>query len=135
MELLIAAVVVFGIIAFVLSFATRKKSGKKGKQKTRSQIVKEASKKLAQDPHSPEGLIPLGDLYYTEHNWEKAFQIYETQMNVAPAHKEIDPFVAGLRYGICAIRMEKIEESFKGLTIAYNVRPNDFEVNYYLGQR
>ncbi|MBQ6782091.1 MAG: tetratricopeptide repeat protein [Treponema sp.] len=134
MELLIAAVVVFGIIAFVLSFATRKKSGKKGKQKTRSQIVKEASKKLAQDPHSPEGLIPLGDLYYTEHNWEKAFQIYETQMNVAPAHKEIDPFVAGLRYGICAIRMEKIEESFKGLTIAYNVRPNDFEVNYYLGQ-
>lgn len=134
MELLIAAVVVFGLIALVLSIATKKKGGKNGKQKSRSQIVKEASRKLAQDPHNPEGLIPLGDLYYSEHNWEKAYEIYETQMNVAPARKEIDGYVAGLRQGICALRLEKLDEAFKGLTFAYNLRPNDFDVNYYLGQ-
>lgn len=134
MELLIAAAVVFGIIALVLSIATRKKGGKKGKQKSRSQIIKEASRKLAQDPHNPEGLIPLGELYYTEHNWEKAYEIYDTQMKVAPARKEIDGYLAGLRLGVCALKLGKVDESFGGLTFAYNVRPNDFEVNYYLGQ-
>lgn len=133
MQTLIALVIIVAFGAIVVSFATRKKSGKKGKQKTRAQIIKESTRKLAQDPHNADALIALGDLYYNERAWDKAFPIYETQMGIAPAHREIDIFKASLRQGICAVKLEKIPESFKGLSAAAQINPNDFEVNYYLG--
>lgn len=133
MSTLIAVVIVVAFGAIVISFATRKKSGKGGRQKSRAQIIKESSRKLAQDPHNADALMALGDLYYNERAWEKAYPIYETQMSIAPAHKEIDVFKAALRQGICAVKLDKIPESFKGLSAAAQINPNDFEVNYYLG--
>ncbi|MBQ0051200.1 MAG: tetratricopeptide repeat protein [Treponema sp.] len=127
----IAIIVAFGTI--LIAFSTRKKSGKKGKQKGRAQIIKEATRKLSQDPHNPDGLISLGELYFNERAWDKAYPIYETQLNVAPAHKEIDPFKAALRQGICAVKLNKLQDAFRGLSAAYNINPNDYEVNYYLG--
>lgn len=133
MSTLIAIVLVAAFGAIIVTFATRKKSGKGSKQKSRSQILKECSRKLAQDPHNAPALIALGDLYYNERAWDKAYPIYETQMSVAPAHKEIDVFTAALRFGICSVKLDKLPEGFRGLTTASQINPNDFEVNYYLG--
>ncbi|MBR1403095.1 MAG: tetratricopeptide repeat protein [Treponema sp.] len=133
MSTLIAVVIIVAFGAIVISFTTRKKGGKKGKQKSRAQILRDATRKLAQDPHNPDALISLGDLYYNERAWDKAYPIYETQMSVAPAHKEISPFKAALRQGICAVKLNKIPDSFRGLTAAHTINPNDYEVNYYLG--
>lgn len=133
MNTLIAIVIIVAFGAIVISFATRKKSGKGGRQKSRAQIIKDAGRKLAQDPHNADALIALGDLYYNDRAWEKAYPIYETQMSIAPAHKEIDVFRASLRQGICAVKLNKIAEAFKGLSTAAQINPNDFEVNYYLG--
>ncbi|MBQ9624056.1 MAG: tetratricopeptide repeat protein, partial [Treponema sp.] len=133
MSTIVAFVIIAFIAAIVVAFSTRKKSGKKGKQKSRAQILKESTRKLAQDPHNPDALIALGDLYFNERAWDKAFPIYETQMGIAPAHKEIDVFKAALRHGICAVKLDKIPEAFKGLSTAVQINPNDFEVNYYLG--
>ena len=134
MSTLIAVVIIVAFGAIVISFATRKKSGKKGKQKSRAQILKESTRKLAQDPHNADALIALGDLYFNERAWDKAYPIYETQMGIAPAHKNIDIFKASLRQGICAVKLDKVAEAFKGLSAAAQINPNDFEVNYYLGQ-
>ncbi|WP_407427164.1 restriction endonuclease [Treponema sp.] len=133
MNTLIAVVIIVVFGTIVVSLATRKKSGKKGKQKSRAQIIKEATRKLAQNPHNPDALISLGDLYFNERAWDKAYPIYETQMGIATAHKEIDIFKASLRQGICAMKMDKLQEAFKGLTAAYQINPNDYEVNYYSG--
>lgn len=133
MGTLIAVVIIVAFAAIVLSFATRKKSGKKGRQKSRAQIIRDSSRKLAQDPHNANALIALGDLYYSERAWDKAYPIYETQLGIAPAHKEIDVFRAALRQGVCAVKLDKIAEAFKGLATAVQINPNDFEVNYYLG--
>lgn len=129
----IAAIVAFG--AILVTIATRsKKGGKKKKhQKGRVQIIREATRKLSQDPHNPAALLELGDLYYNEKAWDKAFPIYETQLSVAPAHKEIDLFTAALRQGICAVKLGKLQDAFRGLNAAAGIRPNDYEVNYYLG--
>ena len=132
-SVLVAIVIIVSFGAIVISFATRKKSGKKGRQKGRAQIIRDASRKLAQDPHNADALMALGELYYNERAWDKAFPIYETQMSVAPAHKEIPPFKAALRQGICAVKLNKIQEGFRGLSAAHTINPNDFEVNYYLG--
>ncbi|MBQ3669863.1 MAG: tetratricopeptide repeat protein [Treponema sp.] len=132
MEILIGVVFVFLFLTIVLFIATRKKGGKK-KQKGRSQIIREANRKLAQDSHNPDGLIPLGELYYAERAWDKAFPLYETMVNIAPAHREIDPGKSALRYGICALKLDKLPEALKGLTAANNMIKNDFDSNYYLG--
>ena len=124
MSTLIAVVVIVAFGAIIVSVATRKKTGKGGKQKSRAQILKEATRKLAQDPHNPDALMSLGDLYYNERAWEKAYPIYETQMSISPAHKEIDAFKAALRQGICAVKLDKLQESFKGLSIAVQLNPN-----------
>ncbi|MBR1535600.1 MAG: tetratricopeptide repeat protein [Treponema sp.] len=133
MQTLIAIVIIVAFGAIIVTVATRKKTGKGGKQKSRAQILKECSRKLAQDPHNAAALLALGDLYYNERAWDKAYPIYETQMGIAPAHREIDIFKASLRQGICAVKLGKIEESFRGLSAAAQINPNDFEVNYYLG--
>lgn len=133
LSLLIAVVIVIAFAAILIGISTKKSSPKNKKKKNRSQIIKEASRKLAQNPHNPEGLIALGNVYFSEHNWEKAYQIYETMLNIAPAHQEIDLFTAALRQGICAVKLNKIQEAFKGLPAAYQIKPSNFDVNYYLG--
>ncbi len=116
--LLTGIVIIIAIIAISLVVSSRKSGSKRGgKQKNRSQIIKEASRKLAQDPHNPDGLIALGNVYFNEHNWEKAYQIYDTMLNIAPAHQEIDPFTAALRQGICALKLNKIQDAFRGLLL------------------
>lgn len=132
-SIIIAVAAIVGFGAILIAFSTRKKGGDKGSQKGRAQILKEASRKLAQDPHNPAALIALGDLYYNDRTWDKAFPIYETQLSIAPAHKEIDAFKAALRQGICAVKLNKLQDAFRGLSAAYNINPNDYEVNYYLG--
>ncbi|MCR5725346.1 MAG: tetratricopeptide repeat protein [Treponema sp.] len=136
LSFLIAGVVVFSLAAILVTISTRKGGGKKGgnKQKGRAQIIRDATRKLSSDPHNPDGLIPLGELYYSEHAWEKAYPLYETMFAIAPAHKEIDAYKAAIRQGICAIKLNKLQEAFKGLGTAYNLRPDDFDVNFYLGQ-
>lgn len=131
MEILISVVILFFVLTIVLFFATRKKGGKK--QKGRSQIIREANRKLAQDSHNPDGLIPLGELYFAERAWDKAFPLYETMVTIAPAHREIDPGKSALRYGICALKLDKLQEALRGLTAANNMIKNDFDSNYYLG--
>lgn len=130
----IAVLIIIAFAAILVGIGTRKSGGsKKHRQKNRAQIIREATRKLSQDPHNPDGLIALGDLYFNEHSWEKAYQIYDTMFNIAAAHQEIDPFTAALRQGICALKLNKIQESFKGLSAAYQIDPTSFDANYNLG--
>lgn len=133
---LLAAVIVISFAAILLGVATRKSSGKprRSAQKGRAQIIRDATRRLSADPHSPDGLIPLGELYFNEHAWDKAYPLYDTMLSVAPAHKQIDPYLAAVRQGICAIKLNKLQDAFRGLSSAYNQRPDDFDVNFYLGQ-
>ncbi len=132
-SLLIAIVTVIGFAAILIALSTRKGGAKRGRTKNRAQIIKEASRKLGQDPHNPEGLIALGEIYFNEHTWDKAYQIYDTMLSIAPAHQEIDPYIAALRQGICALKLNKIQDAFRGLPAAYSINPSSFDVNYNLG--
>ena len=141
LPIVMSAVIIFAVLAIVLIVSGRKggdfseDGGKKGsKQKGRSVIIREATRKLSSDPHNPAGLIPLGDLYFKEQNWEKAAPIYETMFTIAAAHREIDPFLASLRQGICALKLGKIDDAFKGLQAALKISADNVDVNRYLGE-
>ena len=136
LPLIISAVVIFAVLSLILLLSGKKSGGHKGgqKQKGRNVIIREATRKLTSDPHNPAGLIPLGELYFTEQNWEKAYPLYETMFTIAAAHREIDPFMAALRQGICALKIGKIDESFKGLQAAHKISSDNIDVNLYLGE-
>ena len=136
LPILIAVIVVVAFVAVLMIFSGSKgkNSSKGGKQKSRQVIIKDATKKLTQNPHNPDGLIPLANLYYQEQLWDKAFPLYETMLNIAVAHSEIDLAQTALRQGVCALKLGKTEEAFKGLLQARKMNPDNFETNLYLGQ-
>ncbi len=143
LPILIAAIAVFSVIVILLAISGAKRDaavqptkGGRGKkvQKSRQNIIRDATKKLAQDPHNPQGLIPLANLYYEEQLWDKAYPLYETMLNISVAHPVINAQEAALRQGICAVKTGKYDEALKGLIQAYKMAGDSFEVNYYLGQ-
>ncbi|MBQ0166806.1 MAG: tetratricopeptide repeat protein [Treponema sp.] len=137
LPLIIAGIVVLFAVIFILLVASAKKSGgtsKGGKPKNSQALIRDCTKKLAQDPHNPAGLIPLSDYYYQEQIWDKAYPLYDTMLNVSVAHPEINLQEASLRQGICAIKLNRYDDALRGLTQAFKLEGDSFEINFYLGQ-
>ena len=134
--IIFALVIVLGVIA-IGSYISSKKSATTNNavndKKKDAKIIKEATKKLRQDPHHAASLLALSDCYYRQHDFEKSFPLYNTLVDIAKLHPEIDEFTVAIRQGICAVKLGKIQESFKGLGIAMQKKPNDFDTCYYLG--
>lgn len=135
LPLIIAAIVVLFVVIIILFIASRKGKNTEGgsKPKNSQALIKECNKKLAQDPHNPQGLIPLGDYYYQQQIWDKAFPLYDTLLNISVAHPEINLQQTSLRQGICAIKLGKPEDAMRGLTQAFKMEGDSFEINFYLG--
>lgn len=135
--LIIAAIVVsFVVLGILLATSKKEKKSdtpKKAKPRKSQALIRDATKKLAQDPHNPAGLIPLSDYYYQQQIWDKAYPLYDTMMNIYVAHPEINFHEASLRQGICAIKLGKAEDAIRGLTQAFKLDGDSFEINFYLG--
>lgn len=134
---IIAGAAVF-LAIFGLRSVASKKSDKpldeKSKKKNNAQIVRNCSKKLARNPRDVPALKALGEVYYKERNWEKAYPLYNTMLELLPSHIDLDPAVVPARQGICAFKLGKMDEAMKGFVTAYKTRPNDYDLNYYFGQ-
>nr|AGS51794.1 TPR domain protein [uncultured bacterium contig00053] len=98
--------------------------------------IKEANKRLAQNPNDPEALYVLATMYYEEQNWDKAMKTYETLIeNVSMSNiKGSDhQFEIYMRYGLAARKLNLLDQAYKGLSTARTQRQDNFEVNYELG--
>lgn len=128
----------FAIFAFIALFSLLLRINSKDnkhlkKQKSRQTIIKDATKRLAQDPHNVNSLRDISDLYYKEHAWEKALPYYETLLSISAAHPEINQADVSLKQAICALKLNKTQEAFKGLLVARQTNPESFDVNFYFG--
>ena len=103
-------------------------------KKGRNAIIKEAEKKLQHDPHNVIALKALGELYYSEKNWEKTWNIYKTLYDISTAHIEVNVAKAALRMGIAAFYLEKLQDATNYLIFSLKKEPDNFECNFYLGQ-
>ena len=136
---LISAVVIFGAIAFVLMLSGRKGRASSGEKKQKSlqkkqlQEIRDAQKRLAKDPHDPAGLMPVSDMYYANHIWDKAYPMYCDLANLSLNNTSIEPFKAHLRAGVCAVQLDKPKEALQYLTSAYKINPYDFDLNFNMG--
>lgn len=133
---LISGVVVIAVVSVLVLFMGRKKnsSSEKRSSKNQSQIIRDANRKLAKNPHDPAGLIPLGDIYFANKLWDKAYPVYDELSKLSMDNPSIDVLTSWLRLGICAVMLKKNPEGIAALTSAYKIDPHGFEVNYYLGK-
>ena len=103
-------------------------------KKGKSAILKEAERKLAHDPHNVPSLELIGDLYFSEKNWEKVWNVYKTLYDISTAHPEIDIGKTTLRMGIAAFCLDKNDDAISSLMLCIKKDPNNFDCNMFLGK-
>jgi len=129
----LSLVVVAGSALLSKGKPAKGKKNKTIKLKDHAQVLKEANRRLAQNPKDLDALQALGDVYYTEQSWDKAFKAYETLLEAGAGNPELDEFESNKRYGLSALKLGRLDESYKGLVLAHAVKSEDFETNYNLG--
>ena len=128
----LAAVVGLVIIIFlVMMILGRSKGGGEKRSKGRDSIMKNATKRLEQNPHDPVALGELGDLYYREENWDQAYKTYGTLAEMGSQGP--NEFEACLRCGMSALKLGLTEDAYRNFHAARTLNPNNFDVNYNLG--
>jgi tetratricopeptide (TPR) repeat protein len=110
-----------------------KEKKKKPKTKGREIIIREATRKLSQNPKDPESLAALGEVYYRDEAWDKALKTYEVLIDLCGSNPDLDEFEVNMRFGMAALKLNRTEDAYKGLVIARTLNQSNFEVNYNLG--
>jgi tetratricopeptide (TPR) repeat protein len=109
------------------------KKGRKKKTKSQDQILKEANKKLAQNPKDTEALGQIADIYFSTGEWEKSLRTYGLLIDLCSSHPEVEEFKVTLRHALSAMKLKMYEDAYKGFLIARTFNADVFEINYNLG--
>lgn len=140
-SILISVIVAAFLVVILMALRGIKKNKEKPnnvteriQKKGKSAIIKEAEKKLAHDPHNVLALELIGDLYYSEKNWEKVWNVYKTLYDISSAHVEVDVAKCTMRMGIAAFHLDRLEEATKSLLLSLKKNPENFETNFFLAQ-
>jgi tetratricopeptide (TPR) repeat protein len=107
-------------------------SGLIKRAKGKDAAMREANKRLAQNPKDPHGLQMVGEIYYEEQSWDKAFKAYEALLE-SGSGSNINEFEMYLYYGLSAMKLGFLDEAYKGLSAARSRKEDNFELNYNLG--
>lgn len=133
------AIIVACVLIVLLMVIRGGKKGKNGvndkiQKKGKSAIMKEIEKKLAHDPHNVESLEALGDIYFSDKNWEKTYSVYKTLYDISSAHIEVNVAKVTLRMGIAVFNLQKYDDAMNFLMLSLKKNPEDFDANYFLGK-
>lgn len=131
--IIVAALVVFYIVTFGRNRTNSQKKKHKTQNKDRASILREANKRLAQNPKDPEALLAIGELHYNEAAFDQAMKIYATLVDLCATNPEIDEYEMTVRYALSALKCDQTEEAYKSLLIARSMKDDGFDVNYNLG--
>jgi lipopolysaccharide biosynthesis regulator YciM len=124
------------VVLFILIGGRAKSGGGGGRrEKSRDALMREADKRLAQNPRDPNALSTLGNIYFQDGAWEKALKTYEILVELVTTNQApgVNEFEANLRYALSALKLNMLDAAYRNLTIARNLRQDNFEVNYNLG--
>ncbi|MDR0387412.1 MAG: tetratricopeptide repeat protein [Treponema sp.] len=127
--LVVVIILALGVIGAII-IMDRSKTGARLPKRNRGKdaALKEAQKRLAQNPRDPQGLLAAGDIYFEEQSWDKAYKTFETLLETGSTE-----YAVYMRHGLSAIKLGLFEEAYKSLSIARARRQDNFEVNYNLG--
>jgi tetratricopeptide (TPR) repeat protein len=123
------------IIALVLLISRDRTKDSRGRSRRRDRdlVVREATRRLVQDPRDVPALQDLAEIAFEEQDFPNAYKHYRSLVSLCGANPEIDEFEVTLRLGQSALKIKKPVEAHRHLTVARSLRPDEFEVNFNLG--
>ena len=111
--IILPAILVAGIaiILFVIFSKLNKADNRKSKlkNKDKSAIIKEANRRIAQNPKDVDAVKALAEIYYNDGVYDKSFKLYETLLDLCAMHKELDEFEISLRYALSALKVKNLK--------------------------
>ena len=133
--IILAALILF-VLAITLLFSRGyiRKQGKAhlgGKRK--SLAVKEAKRRLSQNPKDSVALATLANAYFEEQDWENAFKTYHHLQDLPNTEQDSGEFSRILKFALSAIKLKNYNTAHKNFLIARSLKANDPQVNYNLG--
>jgi tetratricopeptide (TPR) repeat protein len=134
--LIAAAGLVIIVFVFITFMGKTRDGGGVGKRsRNREARMREANKRLAQNPLDPDALFSLGAVYYEEESWDKAMRTYETLSDIVARNpvSGIDSFEVHFRFALSASKLNMIDQAYRGFSLARGLNNSNFEVNYNLG--
>ncbi|UCF97429.1 MAG: tetratricopeptide repeat protein [Spirochaetaceae bacterium] len=133
--LIVLAAVGLLIMAAVLVFKRDRgsESRQRSHRRDRNLVLREATRRLAQDPRDVSALKDLAQITFEDQNFSNSYKYFRSLVSLCGANPEIDEFEVNLRLGQSAFKLNKAEEAHKHLMVARTLRPDEFEVNFNLG--
>ncbi len=121
------------MIFFALSARSKGKGPGGLSARNRQILVREALRKLGQNPRDAKALLTLADVAYREEDFKTALGHFGNLMDLSAAVPEIDEFDVTLKHGVCALKLGDIDTAYKSLMFARKLKEENFEVNFHLG--
>ena len=131
-----ASLVAIIIVVLVIKGRKNSKSNsklEKAKATDRNAVIKEANRRLAQNPKDPAALLYLADLHFHEKNYEKSFKLYEILLELCATDDSLNEFEITLRHAISAINIKQYNSAYKSFMLARSTNSDEFLINYNLG--
>lgn len=136
---LLPVVVVAAVVAllyFISIGRKREKSDEKAHLlhgKDRAAVVREANRRLGQNPRDAVALQTLGEIYYNDQDFERAMKTYAILVSMGAGSRHIDEYEVTVRYALSALKLNNVDEAYKNLVVAHKLRSEGFDVNFNLG--
>jgi tetratricopeptide (TPR) repeat protein len=131
--LIVIIVLVLIVITMMAVMGRIQKGGGRKRTKGREVILRNANKRLEQNPKDVDALLQLGDLYFQEETWDKAYSTYETLLDMVKISPAVNEFEVNLRSALSALKLGLTNEAYRGFSAARAIKQDNFEVNYNLG--
>lgn len=137
--IVIPSLVAVAAILLILVVTSRKnktdnsKNGKNTRKKNKQTLLKEANRRLSQNPKDAEALQVVGQNHLEEGRYDKAMRTYDMLIELCATDKELDEFDFTLKHAIASLRANHLKEAYKSFKLARTMKQDVFEVNYNLG--
>ncbi len=136
---LLPVIIIAAVIVLLYIFTIGRKDHNLGQKvqklggRERATVIREANRRLGQNPRDVAALQSLGEIYYNDEDFEKAMKTYAILVSLSGGNLAIDEYEVTVRYALSALKCNNQEEAYKSLLLARNMRGDGFDVNYNLG--
>ena len=131
--IIVAGIGVLALVLVAVGLLRGSRAGPRRAGNTKA-LVRSAERALAQNPKDVDALSVLGNVYFSEQNWEKAAAVYAKLLDLVAANPDIDEYTVLLRHGLSSMQLKNYQDAYRSLMLAWKERKDVFEINFNLGR-
>jgi tetratricopeptide (TPR) repeat protein len=122
-------ILVLASVVFLRGSGSRPKKGKDSPS-----IIRAANRALAQNPKDVTALSAIGEVYFSDQNWEKASTVYSKLADLVATNPDLDEHMLLMRHGLASMQLKRFQDAYRSLLLASREHKDVFEINFNLGQ-